>query len=102
LIDNGSFMPFDVPGSILTEAWDINPKGLVVGGFRDTSGKTHGFLRTNNEYATIDFPGASVTAARGINRDGDIVGFYVDTSGKTHGFLRSKNELGEHERGDDE
>ena len=102
LIDNGSFMPFDVPGSNLTEAWDINSKGLVVGGFRDTSGKTHGFLRTNNEYVTIDFPGASATAARGINRGGDIVGFYVDTSGKTHGFLRSKNELGEHERGDDE
>jgi probable HAF family extracellular repeat protein len=92
LIDDGSFMPFDVPGSNLTEAWDINPKGLVVGGFRDTSGKTHGFLRTNNEYATIDFPGASVTAARGINRDGDIVGLYVDTSGKTHGFLRSRND----------
>jgi probable HAF family extracellular repeat protein len=66
------------------------------------SGKTHGFLRTNNEYATIDFPGANVTAARGINREGDIVGFYVDASGKTHGFLRSKNELEEHERGDDE
>jgi len=92
LIDEGSFMPFDVPNSNVTQAWDINPKGLVVGNFRDTSGKIHGFLKTDNEYATIDFPGASVTAARGINRGADIVGFYVDTSGKTHGFLRSRTD----------
>jgi len=86
----------------VTQAWDINPKGLVVGNFRDTSGKIHGFLKTHNEYATIDFPGATATQARGINRGADIVGVYVDASGKTHGFLRSKNELEEHERGDDE
>jgi probable HAF family extracellular repeat protein len=92
LVDNGSFMPFDVPGSNVTQAWDINPKGHIVGNFRDTSGKTHGFLKAHNEYATIDFPGATATQARGINRDGDIVGIYVDASGKTHGFVRSRND----------
>jgi len=92
LIKNGNFEPFDVPGSNLTQAWDINPAGHVVGNFRDATGKTHGFLRTRSGYATIDFPGAIATAARGINPEGEIVGWYIDSTGKTHGFLRHSAE----------
>ena len=92
MIKSGSFQPFDVPGSNLTQAWDINPEGHVVGNFRDATGKTHGFVRTDSGYAAIDFPGAIATNARGINPEGEIVGWYVDSAGKTHGFLRRKAE----------
>jgi uncharacterized membrane protein len=90
LIEDGEFTPFDVPGSNLTEGWDINPQGDIVGHFRDTAGKFHGFLRTDDGYTTIDFPAAAQTVARGINRRGDIVGRYIDANGKQHGFLRSR------------
>ena len=75
MIKDGNFAPFDVPGSNVTQAWDINPAGHVVGNFRDVTGKTHGFLRTDSRYASIDFPGAIATAARGINPEGEIVGW---------------------------
>jgi uncharacterized membrane protein len=88
-VKNGNFEPFDVPGSNLTAAWDINPSGDVVGAFRDGTGRIHGFLLSEGGFTTIDFPGAIVTKARGINPRGDIVGLYVDSSGQQHGFLRS-------------
>jgi len=88
LVQNGNFVPFDVPGSNLTQAWDINPAGVVAGVFRDTTGKVHGFLLSEGAFSTIDYPGAIATRAFGINPDGDVVGAYVDFSGKTHGFLR--------------
>ena len=88
-VENGKFEPFDVPGSNLTQAWDINPLQEVVGNFRDTTGSNHGFLLSQDVYTTIDFPGAINTQARGINDGGDIVGLYVDSSGKQHGFLRN-------------
>ena len=71
---NGSFEPFDVPGSNPTQAWDINPLEQVVGNFRDTTGSSHGFLLSRGVYTTVDFPGAINTQARGINPGGDIVG----------------------------
>jgi uncharacterized membrane protein len=92
MIKNSNFEPFDVPGSNLTQAWDIDPAGHVVGNFRDTTGETHGFLRSDSQYAAIDFPGAIATAARGINPEGEIVGWYIDSTGKTHGFLRRRAE----------
>lgn len=90
-VENGSFAPFDVPGSNYTDAYDINPAGDVVGTFGDTAGKFHGYLRTaSGQFAAIDFPAAIETDAFGINPGGDIVGSYVDAARKTHGFLRSK------------
>jgi len=87
-VQNGSFEPFDVPGSNFTTAWDINPSGTVVGVFRDTSGKVHGYLLADGAFTIIDYPGAIATRAFGINAGGDVVGAYVDSGGKTHGFLR--------------
>jgi uncharacterized membrane protein len=88
-VRSGKFEPFDVPGSNLTAAWDINPSEHVVGQFRDTTGSTHGFLLNQGEFTTIDFPAAVATRAHGINPAGNIVGVYTDSSGKQHGFLRS-------------
>ena len=89
LVKNGNFEPFDVPGSNLTQAWDINPAGDVVGNYRDTIGKSHSFLLRAGQFTSLDFPSAINTQARGINPGGEVVGWYIDSTGHTHGFLRS-------------
>jgi hypothetical protein len=92
LLDHGSFLSFDVPGSTLTQALDVNPQGDVVGHFQDSSG-FHGFLRNENgEFTTLNFPGSNNTQARGINARSEIVGRYTDCSGRTHGFLARPRE----------
>lgn len=88
LLDHGRFIPFDMPDSTLTEAWDINPQGDIVGHSRDRSGRFHGFLRDEDgEFTSLDFPGSNNTGARGINARGEIVGWYVDSVGTRHGFI---------------
>jgi probable HAF family extracellular repeat protein len=79
----------DFPGATLTEATGINDDGQVVGDYRDSSGRFHGFFWDAGLFLTIDvpFPGATGTAARGINNVGQIVGVYNDSSGIPHGFL---------------
>jgi probable HAF family extracellular repeat protein len=93
VVDHGTFTSFDVPGSNLTQAWDINPEGVIVGLFRDTSGKFHGFLESRGgEFSAINFPEATATRGFGINPGGDVVGSYVDSTGNTHGFLLSRSQ----------
>lgn len=86
-VSAGSFEPFDVPGSTLTQAYDINPGKVVVGNFRDAAGQQHGFAWSSGVFTTIDYPAAIGTQARGINPGGAIVGFYVDSAHQTHGFI---------------
>jgi probable HAF family extracellular repeat protein len=86
---DGDFRPFDVPGSVSTAAWDMNPSGDVVGVYMDASTKVHGFLLRDGAFVPIDYPGARTTQAFGINPRGNVVGTYVDATGKTHGFLLS-------------
>jgi uncharacterized membrane protein len=86
IIDDGVFTPFVVPGGLSSAAWDINPRGDIVGAYRDAAGG-HGFVRTDGEYTTLDYPGTTgTTSATGINARGDVVGQY-SKSGHTHGFL---------------
>jgi hypothetical protein len=95
VLDKGNFVPFDVPGSTLTMAYDINPSGrIVVGTYQDTGAKWHGFMTERNgttvedwEFTTIDFPGAIETRVWTANAGGDLAGRYVDAAGKWHGFL---------------
>jgi hypothetical protein len=89
LRQDGVVMPFDVPGATLTQAWDMNPLGAVVGNYTDGSGG-HGFLLESGKFSSINIEGASATAARGINPRGDIVGWYRDANGRQHGFLRTR------------
>jgi len=86
ILSNGKFMPFNVPGSNLTQAWDLNARGEIVGFYRTADGKFHGFLRNGVGYFSIDYPGATETRAFGISDNGQIVGQYV-ASGVTHAFL---------------
>lgn len=84
----------DFPGSVLSNAQGINDQGDVVGFYNDAAGRTHGFVRSGDQYRSIDFPGARSTQARGIGPAGDIVGTYQrqNESGSVpvHGFLLSR------------
>ena len=92
IVRDGVIMPFDYPGSTLTQAWDVNARGDVVGVYRDTAGRIHGYLRSvDGAFTSIDFPGATLTRAFGINASGDIVGTYI-VSGVQHAFIRSAKE----------
>ncbi|HEV2195975.1 MAG TPA: hypothetical protein VGR55_10360 [Candidatus Acidoferrum sp.] len=88
VVHGGSFQSFDVPGSLLTAIWDINPEQEFVGTYIDNTGHRHGFLQLPDGSVPInvDVPSAAATIAFGINPDGAIVGQYT-ASGHTHGFL---------------
>jgi hypothetical protein len=93
-VRRGAATPFDYPDAALTQAWDINAQADVVGVYRDTGGRIHGYLRSGDgEFTAIDFPGATLTRAFGINSSGDIVGTYV-ASGVQHAFVRSAKRRG--------
>jgi uncharacterized membrane protein len=86
LLYGDAVIPFDVPGSAATVAWDVNREGTVVGVFSDGT-KVHGFAWHDLRFASVDFPSATASRAFGINDRGDIVGAYVDGAG-THGFVK--------------
>jgi uncharacterized membrane protein len=114
VIEDGEFTPFVVPGSIqtgssppgfpATAAWDVNPRGEIVGVYTDPAGRLHGFVRDDDDYLTLDVPGATATRAFGINAGGDVVGAFVDGAGVTRAFIASrtprhnKNRAGRHDR----
>src|SRR5689334_12774607 len=75
------FTLIDFPGAVLTNVQGINPGGEMVGIYRDTAGKQHGFLLSGSNFTSIDYPGAISTAARGINPGGDIVGSFTNAPG---------------------
>jgi uncharacterized membrane protein len=88
LLYGDAVIPFDVPGSAATIAWDVNAEGMVVGVYSDGT-KVHGFLWNDLRFSSIDYPTATTTATRvfGINDRGDMVGAFVDDAG-THGFVK--------------
>jgi hypothetical protein len=93
LLENGDFVPFDMPGSIFTAGWDISPSRRAVGTYQDAAGRFHGFIVDRHwKFGTIDYPGATLTRAFGINPRGDVVGNYVDSAKLIHGFLASRND----------
>ena len=90
VIEDGEFTEFMVPGSTLTSAWDMNPRGEIVGVYRDASNRIHGFLRSGDDYLSVDVPEATATRAFGINAGGDIVGAYVDSANRTRAFIATR------------
>ena len=87
LLYNGTtFIPFDVPGSASTAAWDVNANGAVVGVYTAQS-VAHGFVWSGPSFESIDFPGARATRAFGINSQGTVVGNHTDAANRIHGFI---------------
>ena len=81
-----TFTTVDVPAAVNTSAVGINKQGSIVGAYRDTGGKLHGFLDVGGTFSTIDFPDATFTQIISINKSGQIVGNY-GIGASTHGFL---------------
>jgi uncharacterized membrane protein len=85
----GQCFSFDapVPGTVLTQADEINANGEIVGIYVGTDGVWHGFLMAGANFTSLDFPGSTGTGAYGINSGGQIVGKYFAADGSTHGLL---------------
>jgi hypothetical protein len=87
-----------VYGSISTQAYGINPAGVITGSYFDGN-SFHGFLRTpGGSFTTFD-PGPipnpplasiTITFPQAINPAGEITGTYTDANG-SHIFLRAQN-----------
>jgi probable HAF family extracellular repeat protein len=71
LWERGRFASFDVPGSIFTQAFGINNRGQITGGYYDATGTQHAFLQDQGRYQTLDAPGGNI--AYGINDRGEII-----------------------------
>jgi probable HAF family extracellular repeat protein len=74
--ERGRFITLDVPDATLTQAFGINNRGQIVGGYRDTNGHPHGFLLSHGRYRTIDAPDRPNnvgTMATTINDLGELV-----------------------------
>jgi uncharacterized membrane protein len=89
LLYGDTFIPFDVPGSTSTAAWDVSAGGNVVGVYRDATG-FHGFLWADLRFEAINYPAATATRAFGISARGDIVGNFADVANRVHGFIATR------------
>ena len=57
------------PGSVITEGWNINQDGSVVGNYKSADGRTHGFIARPVAKEVSDYFGNAynVTLAKGLN-----------------------------------
>lgn len=93
--ETGIVTTFTFDGGRFTLAWDINPRGDIVGVVGDNQAETvgvavnaRGFLRTRDgQDRALEVAGAANTQAFGINAKREIVGQYTDATG-THGFVQ--------------
>jgi lipopolysaccharide/colanic/teichoic acid biosynthesis glycosyltransferase len=77
------FLTLDVPGAVVTHAYDVD-QGVVVGSYLGSDSLGYGFVYRGAGYETLIAPNASSTFAYGIE-GGNIVGAYV-RDGMTFGF----------------
>jgi hypothetical protein len=88
VITRGTLSYIDFPGSNVTQLWDVNPNGSMVGQYT-LNNRTDGLLVDADGYHTIRVPNSTMTVARGIDPQGAVVGVYNDSLG-THGFILRK------------
>src|SRR6266852_6280451 len=100
LLRDAEFTILDVPRSIETNAWKVNDRGDIVGGFGIAGGGVELFVLGNGEFTTFAIPNVMPLSEDngGINALGDIVGRYCDaspclTGPMGHGFVISGGAL---------
>jgi hypothetical protein len=91
LLSDGIFTAIDFPASTMTHVYGINPRGDIVGEYRDVANNWHGFLLRDGVFTSIDVPGATRTDAYGISPKRMIAGTYNDAGGKQHAYLLNKH-----------
>jgi hypothetical protein len=89
---NGVFIKLAYPGAAMTQAFGVNDRDEVVGGYTTGSGnaaKTFGFTWTpGSGFTSVSDPqGQGATTLNGVNNAGALVGFYTDMAGNTHGMV---------------
>jgi probable HAF family extracellular repeat protein len=87
---HGRFTRLDFPGARSSQAFGINDRGQVVGEYKDSAGRFHGYLWDRGRFETIDVPGATATSAFDINVRGQILFRYGDDRGPFRGAVLSK------------
>jgi hypothetical protein len=87
--DTSAFQILQYPGAADTWPEDIHD-GLIVGRYRDQSGRAHGFVYDGATYSTMDFPGSSYTSLFGTD-GANIVGAYYGPEFRQRGFLFDGN-----------
>ncbi|MDQ2900625.1 MAG: DUF3466 family protein [Acidobacteriota bacterium] len=85
------FQKIDYPGASLTEPFDVNDAGVIVGYAHAAS--TFAFIRMGADFEAYSVPGSLITQAYGLNANGDIVGHYLAKDGSGHGFKLSGGSL---------
>jgi uncharacterized membrane protein len=92
---SGTFITFDVPGALGTEAEGINSSGTVAGVYFDAQYTSHGFIRdAAGNITAIDEPDAAQggygTTVFAINDAGEVAGWYAPISNPLvfQGFIR--------------
>jgi uncharacterized membrane protein len=90
IAEEGVLSTFSAPGAAKTEAWDMNPSGIVVGVFVDGASVSHGYVLEDGRFTPLDYPGATNTVAFGINARGDVVGGWDGLDGQRRGFVATR------------
>lgn len=97
---DGKITTFDVPGADINPAdqlgsivTGINAFGIVSGYYYDSSGLSHGFLRTpDGKFTHFDAPSAGelgTFAVSPVNIEGAVAGLYLDSNSLYHAFVRN-------------
>ena len=82
-----TFTTFSHPdSSTLTNAYDINNDGVVVGYYQDSSRKTCAFSYQDGVFTDTTYPGDYENNNHSINNNGQIAGYYYEPGPKTSPF----------------
>ena len=83
------FTTIQAPNASSTEAFGINDAGDIVGFYRGSDGRDHGFVQTvlNHAFVTIDPPGSTDTTPIAINAVQEVIGDYSTSDNHQHGFI---------------
>jgi probable HAF family extracellular repeat protein len=77
-----------IEGVTSTNPRQINNNGNMAGGYIDSNGIQHGFVRYTGLVRSFDAPDSvGVTTAEGINDAGQVSGLYTDASANRHAFM---------------
>ena len=73
----------------ITNAYDINNDGCVVGYYQDDAGKIRGYSFKDNVFTDTTYPGDLETNNHSINNNGQIAGYYYEEGSIApfHGYI---------------